>query len=86
MEYIPLIGSEKAIHNPKRLKFAIDYINGIENHDFTDENATVMLKIANKSVKTSSFGRILDALSCSLGVCDKCTYSGEPAMKLEPLL
>jgi len=39
-----------------------------------------------KSVRTSSFGRLLDALSYSLGVCKERTYDGEPAMKLEPLL
>ena len=31
-------------------------------------------------------GRYLDALSCYLGVCQVRTYSGEPAMKLEPYL
>lgn len=34
---------------------------------------------------TSSCGRVLDAISCLLGVCHKRTYEGEPAMKLEAL-
>lgn len=32
---------------------------------------------------TSSTGRVLDAISCVLGVCGKRTYEGEPAIKLE---
>ena len=34
---------------------------------------------------TTSTGRVLDALSCLLGVCFKRTYEGEGAMKLEAL-
>ncbi len=33
--------------------------------------------------QTSSCGRVLDAVSCLLGVCDERTYEGEPAIKLE---
>ncbi|MEW6222508.1 MAG: carbamoyltransferase HypF [Candidatus Hadarchaeota archaeon] len=33
--------------------------------------------------QTSSCGRILDAVSCLLGICRERTYEGEPAMKLE---
>ena len=43
-------------------------------------------KIIEKSPKTSSLGRILDAISCYLGICTKRTYDGEPAMKLEKYL
>jgi hydrogenase maturation protein HypF len=32
---------------------------------------------------TSSCGRVLDAVSCLLGVCRERTYEGEPAIKLE---
>ena len=86
LETIPLLGSEKALYDLRRLKFAIDEINGTENHDFTDKEAFVLKKLMNSSVRTSSFGRILDALSYWLGVCSQRTYDGEPAMKLEPLL
>jgi len=86
LEYIPLLGSERALYDLRRLRFAIDSMNGSENHDFTDKEATVMSKMMGNSVKTSSMGRILDALSYSLGVCSQRTYDGEPAMLLEPLL
>ena len=35
---------------------------------------------------TTGFGRMLDAVSCHLGICQKRSYDGEPAMKLEPFL
>lgn len=34
-------------------------------------------------IKTTSFGRMLDAAAAILGVCAERTYEGEPAMKLE---
>ncbi len=86
LEPIPLLGSERALYDLRRLGFAIDCINGEENHDFTDSESMVLKKLMEKSVTTSSFGRILDALSFRLGVCSQRTYDGEPAMKLEPLL
>lgn len=86
LEEIPLLGSEKALYDLRRLRFAIDEMNGEDNDSFSDSEAAVMKKLMSKSVRTTSFGRILDALSYSLGVCDLRTYDGEPAMKLEPLL
>ena len=86
LETIPLLGSERALYDLRRLKFAIDEMNGVENNSFTDKEAFILRKLMNNSVRTSSFGRILDALSYWLGVCEYRTYDGEPAMKLEPLL
>ena len=86
LETIPLLGSERALYDLRRLRFAIDEMNGEENHDFTDSESFVLKKLMSNSVRTSSFGRILDALSYSLNVCKQRTYDGEPAMKLEPLL
>ncbi|MDW8048747.1 MAG: carbamoyltransferase HypF [Nitrososphaerota archaeon] len=37
------------------------------------------------NLKTSSCGRVLDAISAILGVCFERTYEGEPAMKLESI-
>lgn len=34
-------------------------------------------------VKTTSCGRVLDAIAATLGICYERTYEGEPAMKLE---
>ena len=86
LQYIPLLGSEKALYDLRRLRFAIDNMNGMDQHMFTDEETNVLNKMMKSSVKTSSFGRLLDTLAFSLGVCSNRTYDGEPAMKLEPLL
>ena len=87
LEYIPLLGGQKAVTDLRRLRFAIDAMNGEENStSFSDSEAAVLSKLMPKSVKTSSLGRVLDALSFYLGICEKRTYDGEPAMKLEPLL
>ncbi len=86
LEYIPLIGSERALHDIRRLKFAIDGINGVDTGIVPEKEAEIMRKIARNSIGSSSLGRILDALSYWLGVCDERTYDGEPAMRMEPLL
>lgn len=86
LEYIPLIGSEKAVYDIRRLKFAIDSMNGRESNLFTDTESSIFGKMMGKSIKSSSLGRIMDALSFELGVCSERTYDGEPAMKLEPVL
>ena len=86
LETIPLLGGEKALRDIRRLRFAIDSTNGSENHDFTDGEAAILGKMMGSGVRTSSFGRFLDALSYSLGACSVRSYDGEPAMRLEPLL
>lgn len=86
LQNIPLLGSEKALYDLRRLKFAIDELNGIDSGMFDERSTEVLRKLMPSSVKTSSFGRLLDAISFTLGVCEKRTYDGEPAMKLEALL
>ncbi len=83
---IPLLGGEKAVYDIKRLCFAIDGLGGRENSMFEPQDARVLDVMMSKSVTSSSMGRIMDALSCYLGVCDRRSYDGEPAMKLETLL
>ena len=86
LQNIPLLGSERALYDLRRLKFAVDCINGEDNHLVNDDMANVMRKLMNKSITTSSFGRLLDTLAFTLDVCKIRTYDGEPAMKMEPLL
>jgi len=49
------------------------------------ERRVVLLQLEqNLNVfKSSGCGRVLDAISCLLGICNKRTYEGEPAIKLE---
>ncbi|MDR3206500.1 MAG: carbamoyltransferase HypF [Candidatus Methanoplasma sp.] len=86
LEYVPLLGSEKALHDLRRLRFAIDAMNSEENRSFTDAESAILMKMMGGSVGSSSMGRLMDTLAYSLGVCGVRTYDGEPAMKLEPLL
>lgn len=87
LEYIPLIGGQKAVTDIRRLRFAIDSMNGCTDiPGFGERETEVFSKLMGKSVKTSSFGRVLDALSFYLGICTERSYDGEPAMRLEPLL
>lgn len=86
LECIPLLGSDRALHDLRRLRFAVDMMNGTENRSFDDREASVLSKMMGRSVGCSSMGRFLDTVSYSLGVCTERTYDGEPAMRLEPLL
>ena len=85
LEYLPLIGGDKATRDPKRLVFAI-FQKYDTNKYFNKKEAEILSKLIEKSPVSSSLGRYLDALSCYLGICNKRTYSGEPAIKLEKYL
>ena len=56
---------------------------GQEGGYFTDVDAALLRKMMTKSPRTTSMGRVMDALSCYLGICQYRSYDGEPAMKLE---
>ncbi len=83
LAYIPLLGGDKAVEDPRRVVFAIAEMLGIDQPYFSGRDRDVLAGMMKKSVETSSMGRVLDALSCWLGICDTMTYDGEPAMALE---
>ncbi len=85
LQNIPLIGGDAATNDPHRLVYAIFKKFGKEIF-FKEKEAIVLSKLIDKSPLSSSIGRILDALSCYLGICYNRTYDGEPAMKLEKYL
>jgi hydrogenase maturation protein HypF len=85
LEYIPLLGGDKATHDPRRLVYAI-FKKFDEEKYFKNKEAHILSKMMNKAPQSSSIGRILDALSCYLDICKRRTYDGEPAMKLEKYL
>ncbi len=86
LRYIPLLGGDKAVEDPRRMVFAITQMLGTGQPYFVGQEADVLGTMIDSSVKTSSTGRVLDALACWLDVCQQMTYDGEPAMKLEPYL
>jgi len=83
---VPLIGGEKAIHEPERIAWAYLKKAGNEPEMFSSMENRLFSKLMRKSPGTTSMGRYLDAVSALLGICRKRTYDGEPAMKLERLL
>ncbi|MBA3045837.1 MAG: carbamoyltransferase HypF [Candidatus Thermoplasmatota archaeon] len=84
--YIPLLGGDKAVEDPRRTVFAISDILGLEQPYFSETEQETLHSMMKSGIRTSSTGRVLDALSCWLGICDTMTYDGEPAMKLEPFI
>ncbi len=86
LQNIPLLGGEKAVRDIRRLKFAVDRLNGERSSFVSDEEDAILGKMMGKSIGTTSLGRLLDTLAYSLGVCSIRSYDGEPAMKMEPLL
>lgn len=83
LQEIPLLGGEKAVYDVRRLAFGITEQLGISTDYFDDAQAQLLRKMMRSSPKTTSFGRVLDALACYFDVCDYRSYDGEPAMKLE---
>jgi hydrogenase maturation protein HypF len=85
LQKIPLLGGDAATRDPHRLVYSIFKKFGKEIF-FKDKEATILTKLMDNSPFSTSMGRILDALSCYLGICCERTYDGEPAMKLEKYL
>jgi len=90
----PMVGGDLATVYPLRMAAGILY--GLVNvrewllgfsdrfpHGETEIEAIVRQLEKGIVYKTSSCGRILDAVSALLGVCYERTFEGEPAMKLE---
>ena len=86
LEGIPLLGGDKAVLDPKRVVTAVELLQGMETTMVEKDTADVYSKMIGKSIRASSFGRVLDAVSCILGICCRRTYEGEPAIKLEKWL
>ncbi len=87
LEYLPQLTGDQAVLEPRRMAYGIYAGLGLEyNVGVSLEEVEVWKKILDKSVQTSSFGRLLDALAFSLEICTERTYDGEPAMSTEPFL
>ena len=86
LEGIPLLGGDKAVVDPKRVVTAIQMRLSRKPSLVDDAEAELYAKMIDRSVVASSMGRVLDSVSCILGICCKRTYEGEPAIKLEKWL
>ena len=95
LEKQPLIGGDQATRYPLRIAAGIlskktdvrEWLQQNAQHfPHGEEEVQVLLhQIRRKSslIKTTSCGRVLDAVSAILGICYERTYEGEPSMKLE---
>jgi hydrogenase maturation protein HypF len=98
--YIPLPGGEAAIRAP--WKTAISYVSDAAGNEVMDylkaagfverygkEAIASVLKVRNVqkiSPLSSGAGRLFDAVSALIGLCDRNTFEGEAAISLESLI
>ncbi|MGB9960491.1 MAG: carbamoyltransferase HypF [Candidatus Bathyarchaeales archaeon] len=97
LEEQPLVGGDLATRYPLRMAAGIlnkklnveDWLmQKSEYFPHGEKEVQLVLQQLNRSqkiVKTTSCGRVLDAVAAVLGICHTRTYEGEPAMKLESL-
>jgi hydrogenase maturation protein HypF len=95
LENQPLLGGDQATRFPLRMAAGILYDKvPIEEWLFQNERyfpygkreiELILEQLKNQKtiIRTSSCGRVLDAVSAVLGICCERTYEGEPSMKLE---
>lgn len=93
--YIPLPGSEVAIKKPYRIALSYFYqyfpdrfeklVEKFYPNLSSQEVEIIQAQITKKinSPLTSSCGRLFDAISSLLGVCQEATYEGQAAIELE---
>jgi hydrogenase maturation protein HypF len=78
-----LPGGDAAVKDPTRIVEALCY-----QLNQTKQDASSTIKQLESGINcpmTSSMGRLFDAVSVLLGVCEKPTYDGEAAMRLEAI-
>jgi hydrogenase maturation protein HypF len=96
LEHQLLLGGDLASRYPLRLAAAMLNKAGVDVGDWLIKKSGslpngemeaqfILNQLQNGSggVQTTSCGRVLDAVSALLGLCDVRSYEGEPAMKLE---
>ena len=98
-KYIPLPGGEAAVKEPWRIAVsyikaiagdeAIHYLKSINFIDkYGEDRIQDILKIADNrqfSPLSSGAGRLFDAVSALIGLCDRNTFEGEAAIALESI-
>jgi hydrogenase maturation protein HypF len=93
LAYTPLPGGDAAISKPARSALAHLWKANIEwdqvfksSQSFTESELSILtnqLKMGINSPLTSSMGRLFDAISSILGICQFSTYEGQAAIELE---
>jgi len=98
LEYLPMPGGDLCAYHPYRMLIAglskvfsddeirditKNHINHVLPHGEQELNVILQQSHSNLTLRTSSFGRVLDAVSGFLGLTYYRSYEGEPAMRLE---
>ncbi|HEY4017747.1 MAG TPA: carbamoyltransferase HypF, partial [Pseudonocardiaceae bacterium] len=92
LDPVPMPGGTAAIRSPWRMAaahLAAAYPDGIPNLSILDRNAAdwdAVLRMAKREVnspRTSSAGRLFDAVAALLGIHDTINYEGQAAIELE---
>ncbi len=82
-----LVGGERAIREPWRMAVTLAQGTKHEAHFCQAEPmAAAVLEMLAKNIhcpQTSSVGRLFDAVSAGLGLCQRTTYEGQAAIRLE---
>ena len=89
-----LPGGAASVRDARRNAFALLSELGLLEHpgaarlldslnEQTRNVTATMIERGINSPRTSSMGRLFDAAAAILGICDKATYEGEPAIELE---
>ncbi|HEA46944.1 MAG TPA: carbamoyltransferase HypF [bacterium] len=95
LKYIPLPGGDKAIEEPYRM--AISYLYQTLGKDFqklkldfnrkwNKNKVQILLKMIDKDINsplTSSMGRLFDAVSSLIRICDISSYEAQAAIELQ---
>jgi hydrogenase maturation protein HypF len=93
LEEHPQLGGDSAALYPKKMLFGILYgflgeKELLDMNLFEKKESALYLNQLNSNfntIPTTSSGRILDAVAALLGICDKRTYDGRPAILLESI-
>ncbi|MCU0519202.1 MAG: carbamoyltransferase HypF [Anaerolineae bacterium] len=90
LEYLPLPGGDAAIHHPWRVAAAYLHALGMDERlplgQFCPADVMRVRTMVDRAVntpRTSSMGRLFDAVSALLGICHEATYEAQAAIELE---
>jgi hydrogenase maturation protein HypF len=97
LEAQPMMGGDLATYYPLRMAAGILYghvdledwlLSNRQHFPYGEKEVNMILRQLEKKknvIRTTSCGRVLDAVSAVLGICRERTYEGEPSVKLESI-
>jgi len=90
LEYVPLPGWDKTAKEPWRMALAYLFHHGLDHEKYVrHERAAQIVALLESDLevfRTSSMGRLFDAVSSLAGVCQETTFDGKAAMALEGII